>query len=115
MLSESQVRERAEYCYCVFLQLSWLYSKDDIVPGQYLDRLRNSTLELASDQFVVMTIEDALMENRPDGGLLSLMALYEGFAHAFCEVIETTMEEIHKEIPSDLLQKLAAEMGVDLN
>lgn len=112
MLSEAQIRERAEYCYCVFLQLSWLHSNDDIPADRYIERLKKSSIELATDEFIVMTIEEALMEDMPDGGLLSLMALYEGFAHAFCEVLETTMDEIKKNIPPELLRKLADEMGV---
>ncbi|MFZ2444881.1 MAG: hypothetical protein WAW37_00850 [Syntrophobacteraceae bacterium] len=113
MLPEAQIHERAEYCYCVFMQLSWLYGNHGIEPARYLERLRNSTLDLATDAFVVMTIEEALMEGRPDGGLLSLLALYEGFTHAFCEVLETTMDEVGEGIPPELLQKLAEEMGVE--
>lgn len=112
MLSEDQVRERAKYCYLVFLQLSWLHSNDDIPPEQYIKRLGESSLQLAADEFIVMTIEEALMENMPDGGLLSLMPLFEGFAHAFCEVLETTIDEIKQDIPNDLLIKLAGEVGV---
>ncbi len=115
MLSEDEVRERAKYCYLVFLQLSWLHSNDDIPPEKYIERLRESSLQLGADEFIVMTIEEALMESMSDAGLLSLMPLFEGFAHAFCEVLETTVDEIKRDIPNDLLVKLAEEMGVKPN
>jgi len=41
MLSKEEVRERALYCYSVFLQLSWLYGNNFIAPTQYLDYLKN--------------------------------------------------------------------------
>ena len=52
------------------------------------------------------------MENRPDGGLLQLISLYEGFTHAFCQVLEKDMDEIKAQIPPDFIKKLAEEMGV---
>lgn len=112
MLSEAEIIERAKYCYCVLLQLSWLHSNDDAEPAQYLELLKKSSLDLGTDQFVIMNIEEALMENRSDGGLLSLIALYEGFVHAFCEVLEKDLEYIKKDVPQDFLQMLAGEMGV---
>jgi len=115
MLSEGEIRDRAKYCYCVFLQLSWIYSNESIDPSQYTEYLKKSSLELAADDFLVMTIEEALAMARPDGGLLSLMHLYEGFFHAFCEVLETDIEEIKKDIPKDLLKKLASEAGLELD
>ena len=114
MLSEAEVRDRAEYCYCVFMQLSWLYSNELIEPSRYLEFLRGSSLNLAEDQFVVMSIEEAIMEGRPDGGLLSLIPLYEGFSHAFCEVLETDMDTVGKDLDPELLRKLAGEVGVDV-
>ena len=47
----------------------------------------------------------------PDGGLTYLISLYEGFTHAYCEVIEKDLSEIRDAIPKEFLQKLAAEMG----
>jgi hypothetical protein len=115
MLSETEIVDRATYCYCVFLQLSWLHSNDFIDPAQYLEYLKKSSLDLGTDQFLITSIEEALMENRLDGGLLSLIALYEGFANAFCEVLEKDLEEIKKQVSQDFLLKLAGEMGVKAN
>lgn len=115
MLSETEIEERAKYCCCVFLQLSWLYSNDSIEPQQYLEQLGKSSLELASDLFIRQSIEEALMENRSDGGMLSLISLYEGFAGAFCQVIERDIDEIRSEISADFLRQLAEEMGVEVN
>ena len=114
MLSEEEVRERARYCYCVLMQLGWLHDNESIEPRQYLDCLRDSSLELAGDGFIVATIEEALMLRQSDGGLGSLLALYEGFVHAYCEVLESDIERLGKEIPRDFLSKLAGEVGVDV-
>jgi len=46
-----------------------------------------------------------------DGGLNYLITLYEGFAHAYCEVLEKDLTEIRDAVPKKLLKKLAAEMG----
>ncbi|MHC1728754.1 MAG: hypothetical protein AB9866_22595 [Syntrophobacteraceae bacterium] len=113
MLSETEIEERAKYCCCVFLQLSWLYSNDFIEPQQYLEHLGKSSLELGNDQFIRQSIEEALMENRPDGGLISLISLYEGFAGAFCQVLERDVDEIRSEISTDFLRQLADEMGAE--
>ena len=112
MLPEKEIRERAEYCSCVFLQLSWLFSNELVDPPSYVDYLNKSSLGLGEDRFVVMTIEEGLMEKRPDGGILSLISFYEGLAHAFCQVLETSMDEVTSEIPPHFLQQLAGEMGV---
>lgn len=114
MLDASEIEERARYCHCVFLQLSWLCSNDSVEPGRYVDYLARSSLGLGSDRFVTMTIEEALMENRPDGGLRALISLYEGFTHAFCQVLETDTDSIMEQISPGFLQKLAEEMGVGL-
>jgi len=115
MLSEAEVLERAKYCYCVFLQLSWLHSNDAIPPAQYPEWLAGSSLALGTDRFITMTLEEAMMENRPDGGLLSLIALYEGFAHAFCEVLETDLDAVGKQISPERLKELAGEMGLEIH
>ena len=113
MLQEPEIEERARYCYLVFLQLSWLYSNDSAQPGQYLNYLGNSSLGLGTDEFITMSVKDALdLEGRPDGGLLSLISLYEGFAHAFCQVLEKDVDEIRSQIPPGFMKKLAEEMGV---
>jgi hypothetical protein len=112
MLQESEIEERARYCYCVFFQLSLLYSNDFAQPGQYLQYLANSSLGLGTDEFITMTLREAPeLENGPAGGLLSLISLYEGFAHAFCQVLEKDVEEIKAQIPTGFVKKLAEEMG----
>ncbi|HRR41274.1 MAG TPA: hypothetical protein P5244_08595 [Syntrophales bacterium] len=115
MLSKEEVRERALYCYSVFLQLSWLYSNNFIAPTQYIDSLKESSLGLGEDEFITLTIKEALMEEREDGGLRTLMALYEGFAGAFCEVLEISLDDIHAELSPEYCRQLASEVGVDLN
>ena len=112
MLAEDEILERAQYCYCVFLQLGWLHDNELAEPHQYLDYLKNSSLELGRDEFITTTIEEALLLGKPDGGLTGLLALYEGFAHAYCEVLETDLETLSKELPRDFLRKLAAEVGI---
>ena len=114
MLTEEEVRERAEYCCCVLLQLGWLHDNELVEPARYLDYLRNSSLQLASDEFIATTIEEALLLKQPDGGLRTLLALYEGFVHALCEVLESDMEIVRNEIPQDFLRKLASEVGVEI-
>ncbi len=110
MLSESDVEERAQYCRCVFLQLSRLYSRDLVEPSRYLEYLNRSSLGLGKDQFITETIQDSLESNQPDAGLLSLITLYEGFTYAYCEVLEKSLEEIEKTLPPGLLEQLAEEM-----
>jgi len=113
MLEESEIEERARYCYLVFLQLSWLHSNDCVQPDRYLEYLTRSSLGLGSDEFITLSISDALgLEHRPDGGLLSLISLYEGFTNAFCQVLQKDVEDIRAQIPSGFLKQLAEEMGV---
>ena len=114
MLSEEEVRERAKYCYCVLMQLGWLHDNELIEPHQYLDCLKDSSLQLVSDDFIVATIEEARILHQSDGGLSTLLALYEGFVHAYCEVLESDIERLGKEIPRDFLSKLADEVGVEI-
>jgi len=114
VLSEEEVRERAQYCCCALLQLGWLHDNELVEPDQYLDYLRNSSLQLASDEFIVSTIEEALLLHQQDGGLKTLLALYEGFVHALCEVLESDMEKLRSGISPDLLRKLALEVGVEI-
>jgi hypothetical protein len=114
MLSETDILDRAKYCYCVLLQLSWLHSNDSVEPAQYVEYLNKSSLDLGNDRFIIMNIEEAMMENRPDAGLLSLIALYEGFVHAFCEVLEKDLDSVKEGVSGDFLQVLASEMGVQI-
>jgi hypothetical protein len=112
MLSEEEVRERALYCYCVFLQLGCLHDNDLIEPHEYLEVLKKSSLQLGSDGFIAATIEEALMQGLPDGGLRALLALYEGFVHAYCEVLQISLDSLEKEISRDFLRDLGSEVGV---
>ena len=110
MLPENEIRQRAEYCYLVFLQLSRLRDNMQVTPERYLDYLGRSTLRLAEDEFIRSIVEEELKMGSHDGGLGYLIALFEGFAHAYSEVLETPLEEIRNSLPVDLREKLAAEM-----
>jgi hypothetical protein len=110
MLPENEVRQRAEYCYLVFLQLSRLRDNMQAPPERYLDYLGRSTLRLAEDEFIRSIVEEELRIGSHDCGLGYLIALFEGFAHAYSEVLEIPLEEIRDGIPLDFREKLAAEM-----
>jgi hypothetical protein len=110
MLPENEIRQRAEYCYLVFLQLNRLRDNMQATPERYLDYLERSTLRLAQDEFIRSIVEEELKMGSSDGGLGYLIALFEGFAHAYSEVLETPLEEIRDSLPVDLREKLAAEM-----
>jgi hypothetical protein len=115
MLPETEVKERARYCYCVFRQLNWLYGNTAIPSSEYLTYLKKSSLGLGEDDFIMLTLEEAVIQENPEQGLQSLLNLYEGFLHALCEVLETDMEAVKNEISPELLQRLAAEMNVDIS
>ena len=110
MLSEEEIRERAKYCYLVFLQLSRLRENIQSTPECYLDYLKRSTLRLSEDDFIRCIIEEELKMGNPDGGLTYLITLYEGFAHAYCEVLQVPLEEMRDGIPAGVREKLALEM-----
>ena len=110
MLPKEEIRERAQYCYFVFLQLSRLRENMQVKPERYLDYLKQSTLRLADDEFIQTIIEEELKMGGIDGGLGYLIPLYEGFAHAYCEVLQVPLEEIRDSIPSEFREKLAVEM-----
>jgi hypothetical protein len=110
MLPKKEIRERAQYCYLVFLQLSRLRENMQVKPERYLDYLKQSTLRLADDEFIQTIIEEELKMGGIDGGLGYLIPLYEGFAHAYCEVLQVPLEEIRDSIPSEFREKLAVEM-----
>jgi len=110
MLPENETRERAEYCYLVFLQLNRLRDNMQVTPERYLDYLGRSTLRLAEDEFIRSIVEEELKMGSHDGGLGYLIALFEGFAHAYSEVLEIPLEEIRDSLPVGLREKLAAEM-----
>ena len=110
MLPENEIRQRAEYCYLVFLQLSRLRENMLATPDRYLDYLKRSTLRLADDAFIRSIVEEELKMGAPDAGLGYLTALFEGFAHAYSEVLEIRMEEIRDGLPVDFREKLAVEM-----
>jgi len=111
MLAAEEILERAKYCYLVFFQLSHLRDRDPAKPLQYLQILQNSSLKLHEDEFIVKTMEEEIRMGNPDNGLTYLISLYEGFTHAYCEVLEKDLTEIRDAIPKEFLQKLAAEMG----
>jgi hypothetical protein len=110
MLPENEIRQRAEYCYLVFLQLSRLRDNLSATPERYLDYLKRSTLQLAEDAFIRSIVEEEIRMGGPDSGLGYLISLFEGFAHAYSEVLEIPLEEIRDGIPLDMREKLAAEM-----
>jgi hypothetical protein len=110
MLPENEVRERAEYCYLVFLQLSRLRDNTQAGPERYLDYMAQSTLGLAADEFIRTIVLEELKMGNPEGGLGYLIPLYEGFAHAYCEVLQLPLEEIRDRIPLAFREKLSAEM-----
>ena len=114
MLTEKEVCERAEYCYLICLQLNWMFSNDAIRPEKYLEQIKKSSLGLAEDDFIVMTIEDGLRAGSEDCGVNNLILIYESFVHAFCEVMQIDVEDLQESIPRETLKKLAAEMGVEL-
>ena len=110
MLPENEIRERAEYCYLVFLQLSCLRANHEAEPHRYPDYLARSTLRLADDEFIRTILDEELKMGTADGGLGYLIALYEGFAHAYCEVLQRPLEEIRDGVPQNFREKLAGEM-----
>jgi len=114
MLSEKEVCDRAEYCYLICLQLNWMLANESIPPEKYLEQIRKSSLGLAEDEFIVMSIEEGLRTGLEDCGVNNLILMYESFVHAFCEVMQTDIQDLRDSIPRDLLKKLAAEMGIEL-
>ncbi len=114
MLTEKEVCDRAEYCYLICLQLNWMLSNESILPTKYLEQLNKSSLGMAEDDFIVMTIEEGLRSGLEDCGVNNLILMYESFFHAFCEVLQIDLEDLRESIPRDTLQILASEMGVEL-
>ncbi len=111
MLPETEIQERARYCYLVYFQLSHLRDREAANPLEYLQILQNSSLRLHEDAFIAHTMEEDIRMGNTDAGLGYLVTLYEGFAHAYCEVLEKDLTEIRDAIPKPFLKKLAAEMG----
>ena len=93
-----------------FLQLSCLRANPKAEPHQYPDYLSRSTLRLADDEFIRTILDEELKMGTADGGLGYLIALYEGFAHAYCEVLQRPLEEIRDGVPQNFREKLAGEM-----
>ena len=114
MLTEAEIRERARFCYCVFRQMNWLYGNSSIMPSDYIKYLQKSSLELAGDEFIILTLEEAAIQENVEYGLHSLINFYEGLTHALCEVLETDMETIKQEISPELMDRLASEVGVSV-
>ncbi|MEN6467266.1 MAG: hypothetical protein ABFD62_18990 [Syntrophaceae bacterium] len=113
MLPENEVMDRAFYCYCVCLQLNWLLGNDDVAPPQYLKILKDSSLQLGDDDYIVQSITEALVSGEEDGGLDNLITIYESFAYAYCEVLEISMDDLKDTIPPERLKELAAEVGAE--
>lgn len=113
MLPENEVMDRAFYCYSVCLQLNWLLSKDDVIPPQYLQILKNSSLQLGDDDYIAQSITEALVSGDEDGGLNNLITIYESFAYAYCEVLEITLDDLRDTIPPERLRELASEVGAE--
>ncbi len=113
MLTENEVMDRAFYCYCVCLQLNWLLSNDHTTPPEYLKILKTSSLQLGDDDFIVQSITEALVSGEEDGGLNNLITIYESFAYAYCEVLETSLEDLKESIPPERLKELASEVGAE--
>ncbi|MDQ5987344.1 MAG: hypothetical protein CSYNP_03084 [Syntrophus sp. SKADARSKE-3] len=111
MLNEEEIRERAKYCYCVYLQLSRLHENVCAEPEQYLEYLKQSSLLLAEDEFIKTIIEEENMTGGRDGGMSYLISLYEGFVHAYCEVLCVGLDEIREGIPHEFREKLAEEIA----
>jgi len=114
MLTEQEVCERAEYCYLVCLQLNWMLANEAIQPVKYVEQIRKSSLGLADDDFIVMTLEEGIKSGLEDCGVNNLILMYESFVHAFCEVMQIDIEDLRDSMPRELLQKLASEMGAEL-
>jgi len=115
MLTEKEVCERAEYCYLICLQLNWMYANESIRPEKYLEQIRKSSLGLAEDDFIVMSLEEGLKTGLEDCGVNNLILMYESFVHAFCEVLQIDVEDLRDSIPLETLKKLASEMGAELS
>lgn len=113
MLPENEVMDRAFYCYCVCLQLNWLLSNDGVTPPQYLKVLKDSSLQLGDDDFILQSITEALVSGEEDGGLDNLITIYESFAYAYCEVLEISMDDLRDTIPPERLKELASEVGAE--
>ena len=114
MLTEKEVCERAEYCYLICLQLNWMLSNEAIRPEKYLAQIKQSSLGLDEDEFIVMTLEEGLKSGLEDCGVNNLILMYESFVHAFCEVMQIGIEDLRDSIPRETLKKLSAEMGITL-
>lgn len=112
MLTEEEVRERAEYCYCVYMQLNALLRNELLEPSRYKEYLKHSSLQLGNDEFITATIDEGLLEGLEDGGLGSLISLYEGFVHAFCTVLEIDVKEMVQNMSGDFLEKLVDEVSI---
>ena len=110
MLPEKEIVERLEYCYLVYCQLAALQMNESVEPFEYLDVLKKSSLRIEEDGFIGMTLKDGFMRGIEDGGLSNLISLYEGFVHAFCEVLETDLEDVKDTIPGDILEKVVREV-----
>jgi len=111
VLPENEIAERLEYCYLVYCQLTALQMNESVEPPDYLPTLKKSSLRIEEDGFIGMTLKDGLIRGVEDGGLSNLISLYEGFVHAFCEVLETDLEDVKSTLPLDILEKIIGEVN----
>ncbi|MDD5168978.1 MAG: hypothetical protein PHN75_09180 [Syntrophales bacterium] len=111
MLTEEEIRERAKYCYCVYLQLSQLHENIFAEPDRYWEYLGRSSLLLAEDEFIRIIIEEENRIGGLDGGMDYLIPLYEGFVHAYCEVLCVGLDEVRESISTEFREKIVEEMA----
>jgi hypothetical protein len=110
VLSEEDTRQRAAFYYCAGYQLKMLIRNDLLHPEEYLKLLERSSLKLAEDEIIRTTIEEGVLSGRDDGGIDTLITLFEAFLYALCEVLETDVDSIAAMIPAQFLDSLADEM-----
>lgn len=111
MLPEEEIVERLKYCYLVFCQLASLQRNENADPFEYEEILKGSSLRLQEDEFITTTLRDSLLQGIEDGGLSNLVSMYEGFVHAYCEVLETDLDDIGRLIPREYLEKIIREVN----
>ncbi|HPC04897.1 MAG TPA: hypothetical protein PKY58_12935 [Syntrophales bacterium] len=111
MLPEEEILERLKYCYLVFCQLASLQRNEAADPFDYEEILKGSSLRLQEDEFITTTLRDGLIQGIEDGGLSNLVSMYEGFVHAYCEVLETGPEDIERMIPREYLEEIIREVN----
>jgi hypothetical protein len=111
VLREEEILERLKYCYLVFCQLASLQRNEAADPVEYEEILKGSSLRLHEDEFITATLREGLIQGIEDGGLSNLVSMFEGFVHAYCEVLETDLDDIGLLIPREYLEKIIREVN----